>query len=560
MGMKAKQKEGTLQIVSAFVRAALKTIQLGRPKDPLSELQLKGLEKKAFTHFRQITDQHQKQGETSDSGEGFLLAAAPRVRGRRGEAWGLAIDENRRGTLVKVAARVGAEVKTDATLKVTVPEVKGLVKEGKTYLVTPPSEYLQQILLERFQTIPCLSGLQLYQRDVTVEIKPEGDTLKFIDRGESLILSVIVAVIKAVTENTDPRDIVYSADVDQDGSLKAVGLVKEKVDYVAGLGDRRLVLAGENQRQPGSETVPKTSSHVLWFDSINELLDALLDLKAGAEELERGRSVFVPLAVFGLRQVFVSVLAILVLLGALIARNLFYPTHLFMTQYLRATYGAPQLQTLLKPAGLLIAAVLLVSFGLRYTLNRVARGRPSFARMTGPILRAMQAAFYTYCGMNILFLAGTYYVQPDHFQQYAKIEYLRFNPLLRHLTSGLPDLRLKEFNRLLASDDPSDHAKALEVGIGYRPDDPRFKEAFIGLAGLLVDRVYNTEYARTLLTRYMAYARSIRGRDSANRDIADTVDAARTIVSKYGLKGPTEGGEEYETFLKELVTLYGVDS
>ena len=67
---------------------------------------------------------------------------------------GLAIDENRRGALVRVTARVGADVNTDATLKVTVPEVKGLVKEGKTYLVTPPSEYLQQILLERFQTIP----------------------------------------------------------------------------------------------------------------------------------------------------------------------------------------------------------------------------------------------------------------------------------------------------------------------------------------------------------------------------------------------------------------------
>jgi hypothetical protein len=558
--MKAKQKEGKLEIVSAFVRAALKTIQLGRPKDPLSELQLKGLEKKAFTHFRQITDQHQKQVETRDTGEGFLLAAAPRVRGQRGEAWGLAIDENRRGTLVKVTARVGADVRTDATLKVTVPEVKGLVKEGKTYLVTPPSEYLQQILLERFQTIPCLSGLQLYQRDVTVEIRPEGDTLKFLDRGESLLLTVIVAVIKAVTEKTDPRDMVYSAVVDQDGNLKAVGLVKEKVDYVAGLGNRRLVLAAENQRQPGSETAPKTSEHVLWFDSMNDLLDALLDVKVGGEELERGRSVFAPPKAFGLRQVFVGVLAVLVLLGAPIAKSLFYPAHLFMIQYLKATHEALQLRALLKPAGLLIAAVLLVSFGLRYILNRAARGRPSFARITGPILKAMQVVFYTYCGINILFLAGTYYVQPDHFQQYAKIEYLRFNPFFRPLTSSLPDLRLEEFNRLLASDDPSDHAKALDVGIGCRPDDPRFKEVFIGLATLLVDRVYNTEYARTLLTSYMEYERSISERGSANQDIADTVDAARTIVSKYGLKGSPQGGKEFETFLEELVTRYGVDS
>jgi hypothetical protein len=556
--MKAKQKEGKLEILSAFVRAALKTIQLGRPKDPLSELQLKGLEKEAFAHFKQITEQNQI--EAHDSGEGFLLAAAPRVRGQRGEAWGLAIDENRHGTLVKVTARVGAEIKTDATLKVTVPEVKGLVKEGKTYLVTPPSEYLQQILLERFQTIPCLSRLQLYQRDVTVEIRPEGDTLKFLDRGESLILTVIISVIKAVTEKTDPSDIVYSAVVDQDGNLKAVGLVKEKVDYVIGLGNRRLVLAAENQRQPGSEATPKTSAHVLWFDSMNDLLDALLDVKVGGEELERGRGAFALPTAFGLRQVFVGVLAILVLLGAPIAKNLFYPAHLFMIQYLKATHGALQLRALLKPVGLLIAAVLLASFGLRYILNRATRGRPSFARIAGPILKTMQPVFYTYCGINILFLAGTYHVQPDHFQQYAKIEYLRINPFFRPLTSSLPDLRLQEFNRLLTSDDSSDHAKALDVGIGYRPDDPRFKEVFIGLTTLLVDRVYNTEYARALLTQYMEYERSIRERDSANRDIADTVDAARTIVGKYGLKGSSQEGEEFETFLEELVTRYGVDS
>ncbi len=558
--MKAKQKAGKLGTLSAFVRAALKTVQLGRPKDPLSELQLKGLEKKAFAHFKQITDQHANQVEARDSGEGFLLAAAPRVRGQRGEAWGLAIDENRRGTLVKVTARVGAAIKTDATLKVTVPEVKGLVKEGKTYLVTPPSEYLQQILTERFQTIPCLSGLRLYQRDVSVEIRPEGDTLKFLDRGESLILAVIIAVIRAVTEKTDPSDIVYSAVVDHDGNLKAVGLVKEKVDYIAGLGNRRLVLASENQRQPGSERTPKTEACVLWFDSMNDLLDALLDVKVGGEELERGRSVFAPPMAFGLRQVFVAVLAILALLGAPIAKNLFYPAHLFMIQYLKATDGALQLRALLKPVGLLIAAVLLVSFGLRYFLNRAARGRPAFARITGTILKAMQAAFYAYCGMNILFLAGTYYVQPDHFHQYAKIEYIKANPFFRPLTTSLPDLRFKEFNRLLTSDDSSDHAKALDVGMGYLADDPRFKEVFIGLATLLVDRVYNAEYARTLLIRYMEYEESIRESDDANQDIADTVDAVRTIVDYYGLKGSSPGGEEFERFLEGLNTRYGVDS
>jgi len=202
----------------------------------------------------------------------------------------------------------------------------------------------------------------------------------------------------------------------------------------------------------------------------------------------------------------------------------------------------------------------LVTLGLRFALDRIARGRPPFARLTGAALKTMQVVFYIYGGMNMLFLAGTYYVQPEHFQQYVKVEYLRSNYVFRPLTSGLPDLRLKEFNRLLASVDPVDHAKALDVGFGCLPDDPAFKEVFIGLATLLGDRVYKTEYARTLLTRYMAYERSIRERDGASRDIADTVDAARTIVSKYGLEGSTPDGKEFETFLEELGMRYGVDS
>jgi hypothetical protein len=167
----------------------------------------------------------------------------------------------------------------------------------------------------------------------------------------------------------------------------------------------------------------------------------------------------------------------------------------------------------------------------------------------------MQALFYTYCGVNILFLAGTYYVQPDHFQQYAKVEYLRFNPHLQPLTSDLPDLHLAEFNRLLASDDSNDSARALDLGIECRPDDPRYKDVFIGLATLLVDRMHNTEAARILLNDYMAYERSIRDREGANQDIADTVDAARAIVKKYRLKG-----EGFEVFLDGLVARYGVDS
>ena len=332
--------------------------------------------------------------------------------------------------------------------------------------------------------------------------------------------------------------------------------IQHVVEYLAGQGDLRLVLASENRSQPDLETGSSVLEHVLWFDSVHELLDALLGIRVGSEELERGTRTFVVPKVFGLGQVLVGVLSVLVLLGFPFAKNLFYPAHLFMVQYLRATHDVLPLRTLLKPAGFLIAVILLVTFGLRHALNRIARRRPPFARIAGAVFKVVQAGFYAYCGVNIVFLAGTYYLQPEHFQQYARIEYLRFNPLLRPLTSDLPDMRLTEFNRLLASDDPNDHAKALAVGIGYRPDDPRFKDIFMGLAMLLVDRMHNTEAAGILLSRYMEYERSIRDRESANQDIADTVDAVRAITSKYGWGG----SDEFQSFLEGLGVRYGVDS
>ena len=64
---------------------------------------------------------------------------------------------------------------------------------------------------------------------------------------------------------------------------------------------------------------------------------------------------------------------------------------------------------------------------------------------------------------------------------------------------------------------------------------------------LLVDRMHNTEAARILLSRYMEYERSIRDHESANQDIADTVDAVRAITSKYGWVG----SDEIQSFLED---------
>jgi len=155
-------------------------------------------------------------------------------------------------------------------------------------------------------------------------------------------------------------------------------------------------------------------------------------------------------------------------------------------------------------------------------------------------------------------VAWVFYTCPDPFQKYEEIEYLRSNQFFESFVRDVPDFRFMEFKRLSASNEPEELARAVEVGTKIKPSDSSFKDAFIGLASLLMDRVHRTEFARQAVFDYVDYERGIRDRQDAGQFVADTLDSARDLIDQYGLQGEYYGKMRLGGFIDEISVRYGL--
>ena len=398
-----------------------------------SELARKRIEKKALDYLKPWTETEAQ--EKNEHGI-VLLAAAPKKHGNSGKALGVALDEKTGDVfIINISAWVGKQIKDAGELSVVGSQVEGRAKNGIEYKLTPPLTLLREKLSKRFETVPWLASLNLHRRDVCVEI----DNPQFLDKAESLLLAVIVAIVKAATGTSGRDDLVYSADVDLQGNLTGVGRIEDKADFVLSAGNYRLVLSAANHIQIRREH----PGRFIAYSTIGELFD-LFQIKVGK------------------RKFFDRIRASILIL--------------------------------------VVAALCVGGF-----------------------------AYYTGEGL--------------------------FTPIktFRSFVAGLVNDPVERFKKLSASRKASDLEEAVKVGLKIRPDDRFFKESFIGMAYILMDRVNNTDYARQALFNYVAYTKVIQNHPDARQWIADTIDSARDLMNRYGLRDTFYQQQTFGGFVEDIL-------
>lgn len=557
-------KDQSKKIAAEFVKAALKTMRPEPYSDPLSELELKKIENRAFARSMEMADHEALDISDEDALEGFRLAAAPAEQpveqGRTGVSWGVAVDEKGEGALIRITAWIGESVREHGSLEVVAPEVKGVTRNDKTYLVTPPSEFIRNALLQRLRTIPCLAPLQLQKRDVSVEVDWEAESFKFLDKGESLVLAAIVAIVKAVTGRSGRDKVVYSAGVGINGQLTRVGRIAEKTGYVLRNEGFLMVVSPENYDEISPGMDAGSPGSIKRFASVEEVCGFFLGMPLKQHEGRKALegSVAGGPEAFGFLQILVVFFAVALFIGALLSNNLLVPAHLIVVGYLAGKASQVFEFASLMKVGLVFITSGLISALATVGLNAGLRKHPKYLIPLRRIIRSVNLVFFVYCAVILSAVAWVFYTCPDPFQKYEKIEYLRSNPSFQSFVRDVPDFRFVEFKRLSASIEPEELARAVEVGAKIRPSDSSFKDSFVGLASLLMDRVHRTGFARQAVFDYVDYERSIRDRKDAEQFVADTFDSARDLIDKYGLRDEYYGEMRLGVFIDETSARYGL--
>ena len=557
--MATRDKERSKKIAAEFIKSGLTTMKPATGSDLLSELEHKALEKRAFGHFKQIVGQYEAKGEV-EKWDGFLLAAAPAT----GRALGVAVDERTGDVdLIEVSAKVGMEIKTSGDLEVIATEVKGVTEAARTYVVTSPSEWLKKVLLKRFESIPYLSRLALHHRDVQVEISNP----KFLYKGESLLLAVIIAIVKAAIGRSDSDGYVYSADVDMQGSLTTVGRIQDKASFVMSSGNYGLVISRRDSYEIPAHIRDQHPSRIIDFDTLAELFDylGLQEHEPTTVDLYEKYQTAAKRRFFGPVQsiVFLSALSIACGLGLLVytAGNFFALADLMMAWHLRGEdtdiFRIAQVVkfTLATAIAGWVSAQTLSIIASATALDKRIKILLKLKRIRKYKMTQFLVLIVVLCiTYNVHVFVREFYIRPSTFQKYERIEYLIYNnDIPKSFTRNVPNYRYDRFKTLFASQDSSDLEEAVKVGLKIRPEDPQFKTTFIDLSAILMDRVNNTDYARKALSNYVQYTEVILNRQDARQSIADTIDSARDLMNRYGLEHTFNQEQKFGGFIEDIL-------
>lgn len=175
----------------------------------------------------------------------FLAAAAD--RGLTGTAYGIAVDpDSGAGILLECSAWVSEQPAEQGTFDLRGPEVESIKKGDKHYSFSSPLELLEDQLEDLFEFNPFVKPFKLLKRNIIVDIIHEEET-GYITEARSLALTCIIAILNAIAEKGDgQKSSVFSAGIRQDGKLKKVGRIPQKLDAAKGLGVTEFIISEEN--------------------------------------------------------------------------------------------------------------------------------------------------------------------------------------------------------------------------------------------------------------------------------------------------------------------------
>jgi len=474
--------------------------------------------------------------------------------GTEGEAYGVAVGTSAGGgEVLKVLAWVGNTEREKGELTV-------VGSEPRSKIVTP-LEKLEKRLRQRFQSVPMLASLKLYNRDVHVEIEMDGSELKdrrllkYLDEAKSLLLTVIVAVVKAACGISGPDKYVYSGDVSFVGELKAIGRVEEKAEVVLSKG-YKLVASQKNKDDIPHVVHGSHAKDLMFFDNLDDLAEDLYGIRKRKGETDIDVGVLPDeTGAFKFIQVFLSILALAYLIGAVITRDLFFLAHLMMAFHLKHESGLMFSYALLMKLGFVI---IISSCASALISNASKKLRPSTAGSVGKALKNGSLGFLFFCSVIFSVFIGLLYVKPDRFQRYETIEYLKDKPFFGVMVKNVPNIRYQRFMELSAGENRDNLKAAVEIGLKISPLDEKFGSAFLEMVTILMDKVNNRENARDLIYNYMDYVDSLRGTSGAREAVYDTIFSAMDIIEKYKLGGDDRDSISLEGFVAKAMMEYEI--
>ncbi len=501
-------------------------------------------------------------------GEDFMLLAASmepdrEMSGGFGEALGVAVDEKtQKGAIISVSARVGNDIKEEGSVKIVGSQVEGRSRNGIGYQTTPPLQLLGERLRERFKA-PALAPMAMHKRDVYIEI----ENTDYLSRAGSLMLTVIVAVINAVTGKGGFEDVVYSADVDLDGGLQGVGRIAEKADFVFSEGSHRFATASGDLHEIRAHLRETHAEDIVSFHDVSDLL-TYLDIDIVAEQ--RGNNAISPPP--SKRKYFGPIRTPALILGLLasgvmaflaFSTGVFYAPADLMTLFSLHSGNSGWIEHgRIIDAGFWIflitwlAALCMHAFATLLTRGEKATAFPRLKSMGKyPLEQTVLLLSLVYFGLNLHMFAGQ---PPEDFKRYERIEHLIHNDYFKDVTRDIPNYRYMEFEKRAAGRENDDLEEALRIGLEIRPSDPLFKKAFIEMTGLLMDRMNDMTYAKQLLGSYIQFVDSIREHPNAKPWVADTIDAAEDLMNQYKLKETFHGENRFGALIGEIVMRYGL--
>ncbi len=174
----------------------------------------------------------------------FLAAAAD--AGLTGTAYGIAVDPyNDAGILLECSAWVSEQQAQKGSFDLRGLEVESMKKGDKHYSFSSPLELLEDQLEDIFEFNPFIKPFKLLKRNITIDIIHLEET-GYIIQARSLALTCIIAVLNAIAGKDGPKKTVFSAGIRQDGKLKKVGRIPEKLKAARELGVTEFVISEEN--------------------------------------------------------------------------------------------------------------------------------------------------------------------------------------------------------------------------------------------------------------------------------------------------------------------------
>ena len=177
----------------------------------------------------------------------FLAAAAG--AGLTGTAYGIAIDpDSGAGILLECSAWVSEQLMEQGTFDLRGLEVESMKKGGKHYSLSSPLELLEDQLEDLFEFNPFIKPFKLLKRNITIDIIHPEET-GYLTEARSLALTCIIAVLNAIAGKDGPKKTVFSAGIRQDGKLKKVGRIPEKLKAARELGVTGFIISEENMEE-----------------------------------------------------------------------------------------------------------------------------------------------------------------------------------------------------------------------------------------------------------------------------------------------------------------------